>query len=67
MCPGPAARSYVDEGVFNELGIGLSWFDYEGYQDYPQLWGAFEPAVSILDLLFNLGAGAPDYLRYCHR
>jgi hypothetical protein len=62
---GPSARSYVDEGVFDELGIRLTWFDYDGYRDYAQLWGAFEPAVSILDLLFNVGAEAPDYLRYC--
>ncbi|WP_117423336.1 WbqC family protein [Mycobacterium marinum] len=64
---GPAARSYVDEHVFDELGIQLTWFDYEGYRDYTQLWGAFEPAVTILDLLFNMGPEAPDYLRYCRR
>ncbi|MEB3983916.1 WbqC family protein [Mycobacterium sp. 663a-19] len=63
---GPSARSYVDEHVFDALGIQLTWFDYDGYRDYTQLWGAFEPAVSILDLLFNVGTDAPDYLRYCH-
>ena len=64
---GPSARSYIDERVFDEYGIRLTWFDYDGYRDYTQLWGAFEPAVSILDLLFNVGAEAPDYLRYCRR
>jgi hypothetical protein len=64
---GPSARSYVDEGVFDEIGIRVTWFDYAGYRDYKQLWGAFEPAVSILDLLFNTGTEAPDYLRYCRR
>lgn len=64
---GPSARSYINEREFDELGIQLIWFDYDGYRDYPQLWGAFEPAVSILDLLFNVGADAPDYLRYCRR
>jgi len=64
---GPSARSYVDERVFDELGIRVTWFDYDGYRDYTQLWGAFEPAVSILDLLFNIGAEAPEYLRYCRR
>ena len=34
---------------------------YEGYPEYPQLHGGFEPAVSVLDLLFNVG---PDALRY---
>jgi hypothetical protein len=64
---GPSARSYIDERVFDELGIRITWFDYEGYRDYTQLWGPFEPAVSILDLLFNVGAEAPDYLRYGRR
>ncbi|WP_041302775.1 WbqC family protein [Mycolicibacterium rhodesiae] len=64
---GPSAQSYIDKRVFDELGIQLTWFGYDGYPDYPQLWGAFEPAVSILDLLFNAGVEAPDYLRYCRR
>lgn len=48
--------------MFDELSIRVTWFDYDGYRDYKQLWGGFEPAVSILDLLFNVGAEAPDYL-----
>lgn len=64
---GPAAHSYIDENVFESSGIRLTWFDYEGYRDYKQLWGEFEPAVTILDLLFNTGAKAPEYLRYCRR
>ncbi len=64
---GPSAHSYVDKGVFDELGIQLIWFDYDGYRDYAQLWGAFEPGVSIVDLLFNVGPEAPNYLRYCRR
>lgn len=64
---GPAARSYIDDRVFKDLGIGLTWFDYDGYRDYPQLWGPFEPGVSILDLLFNTGPEAPAYLRYCSK
>ncbi len=36
--------------------------DYSGYPDYPQLWGAFEPAVSIVDLLLNVGEDAQRYL-----
>nr|WP_233151439.1 WbqC family protein [Mycobacterium lehmannii] len=64
---GPAARSYLDEPVFEECGIEVSWFDYDGYQEYPQLWGEFVPAVSIVDLLFNVGPNAPDHLRYGRR
>jgi hypothetical protein len=61
---GPAARCYVNEQLFADSGIKLTWFDYEGYRPYPQLFGAFEPAVSIVDLLFNCGPESPSYLRY---
>ncbi|TRU35962.1 MAG: hypothetical protein EWV78_10055 [Microcystis aeruginosa Ma_MB_F_20061100_S20D] len=61
---GPAAKSYIDESVFRERGIRLSWFDYEGYPKYPQLWGDFTHGVSILDLLFNCGKDAHLYMRY---
>ncbi len=58
---GPSARDYLDEAAFSRRGVAVEWFDYAGYLPYPQLWGAFEPAVSILDLLFNCGADAPRY------
>ena len=61
---GPAAKDYVDENVFKELGIELAWFDYTGYPEYPQLWGEFTHGVTILDLLFNCGKDAPRYMRY---
>jgi len=61
---GPAARSYIDEQVFTDHGIKLTWFDYSGYPEYPQLWGDFIHEVTILDLLFNQGQNAPHYMRY---
>lgn len=61
---GPAARDYIDEGVFAQRGLKLSWFDYAGYPEYPQLWGDFTHGVSILDLLFNCGASAPSYMKH---
>ena len=61
---GPAARDYIDEGVFIDRGITLTWFDYSGYPEYPQLWGEFTHAVTILDLLFNCGEDADRYMRY---
>jgi len=60
---GPAARVYLDEGVFGRRGITVQWFDYGPYRQYPQLWGAFEHQVSIVDLLFNVGAGAAGLVR----
>jgi hypothetical protein len=59
---GPAARSYVDDKAFAD--IKLTWFDYAGYPEYPQLWGSFTHGVTILDLLFNCGRDAPRYMRY---
>jgi hypothetical protein len=61
---GPAAKDYVDEAVFTGLGIKLTWFDYAGYPEYPQLRGEFTHGVTILDLLFNCGKEAHRYMRY---
>jgi len=61
---GPSAKNYIEENVFTEMGIKLSWFDYTGYPTYPQLWGDFHHGVSILDLLFNCGKDATNFMRY---
>jgi len=61
---GPAARDYVEEPVFTERGVKLTWFDYAGYPEYPQLWGDFVHNVSILDLLFNCGSDACNYMMH---
>ena len=63
---GPRAKDYVDEGVFEAMGIKLTWFDYEGYPPYPQQWGEFTHFVSVLDLLFNCGRQSRHYLRRVH-
>jgi hypothetical protein len=64
---GPAARAYLQESAFLERGLAVEWFDYEGYRPYPQLWGDFEPRVSVIDLLSNCGHHAARYLRYTHK
>ena len=61
---GPAAKGYIDESIFTGTGINLTWFDYSGYPEYPQLWGEFTHEVTILDLLFNCGKKAPFFMRY---
>lgn len=61
---GPSAKDYVEESIFTDMNIKLSWFDYSGYPEYPQLWGEFTHGVTILDLLFNCGIDAPRYMRY---
>lgn len=61
---GPAAKAYIDEACFSERDIRLTWFDYSGYPEYPQLWGEFCHGVSIIDLLFNCGKESPTFMRY---
>jgi hypothetical protein len=61
---GPAAKDYIDERVFVDMDIKLTWFNYNGYLEYPQLWGEFAHNVTILDLLFNAGKESPRYMRH---
>jgi hypothetical protein len=59
---GPAAKNYIAEQHFVEKHIKLEWMDYSGYPEYKQLFGKFEHAVSILDLIFNVGKDSPFYV-----
>ncbi|MFJ2029973.1 WbqC family protein [Streptosporangium sp. NPDC087985] len=60
---GPAARAYLDEGLFRRAEIEVRWFDYSGYPEYPQLHPPFDHRVSILDLIFNTGPNAVEHLK----
>lgn len=64
---GPAAKDYIEDRYFDEDSIKISWFDYDGYPEYPQLWGEFVHGVSILDLLFNCGKDAPKFMRFVNK
>jgi hypothetical protein len=59
---GPAAKTYLDENAMSHARIDVEWMDYGGYQPYPQLWGTFEPTVSVVDLIFNTGIDAIRYV-----
>ena len=59
---GPSAKNYIESEEFKHLNIKLTWFDYGNYAIYPQLWGEFSHAVSILDLLFNCGKDSCRYM-----
>jgi hypothetical protein len=60
---GPGARDYLDVRLFEAAGVRVSWADYSGYREYAQLTGAFEHRVSVVDLLFNTGPSAREYLK----
>jgi hypothetical protein len=59
---GPSARAYLQPEIFDQAGIALEYFDYAGYREYPQLFPPFEHRVSVVDLIFNAGPRALDYL-----
>jgi hypothetical protein len=59
---GPAAKEYLEEERFHAAGMEVEWMEYEGYREYPQLHPPFEHAVSVLDLLLNVGGDAPRYM-----
>jgi hypothetical protein len=61
---GPAAKSYLEEELFHQKQVGLTWFNYDSYPEYPQLWGKFVHNVTVLDLLFNCGKKSVDFMRY---
>ncbi len=60
---GPAAKDYIVDSLFSDAGIKLSWMDYSGYPEYTQLYPPFEHGVTVLDLIFNEGPGAVNYMK----
>jgi WbqC-like protein family len=60
---GPTAKNYMDESKFKPFNIDLIWMDYGGYGEYNQLFQPFNHFVSILDLIFNTGPSAINYLK----
>ena len=59
---GPLAKDYIEKDKFEASGIKLIWMDYDGYPEYPQLYGDFVHKVSILDVLFNCGKKSIDFI-----
>ena len=59
---GPTARGYLEEQQFRDNGIRLEYKSYD-YAPYPQHFGEFTGAVSILDLIANTGSEAAGLLR----
>ena len=59
---GPAAKDYLKEELLTSKGIKLHWMDYSCYKEYPQLHPPFEHTVTILDVLFNNGPNALNFL-----
>ncbi len=59
---GPAGMNYIDIKLFQDNNISLYVMDYSAYREYPQLEPPFMHNVSVLDLIFNTGPDALEYL-----
>lgn len=64
---GPAARAYIDDGLFRAASIELRYADYSGYPLYDQASRAFEHGVSAIDLLMRCGPAARTHLKAVSR
>lgn len=59
---GHGARHYLDHELFERHGIRVEYMNYER-APYPQLHGPFDPHVSILDLIGNVGQEGRQFIR----
>ncbi len=60
---GSAAKAYLEEDLFAQEGISVEYMDYSGYREHAQLYPPFQPQVSVIDLIFNEGPNATDYMK----
>lgn len=60
---GPAAKDYLQEKLFSDANITVKYMDYSGYPEYRQLYPPFEHRVSIIDLVFNEGPNAFNFIK----
>ena len=51
---GAFGKNYLDEEKFAEASIAVRYQDFQ-HPTYSQLYGAFLPKLSAIDLLFNCG------------
>jgi hypothetical protein len=58
---GPSSKQFMNEKLFNENDVQLSYMEYN-YEEYNQLYPPFNHFVSVLDTLFNCGPEAKKYI-----
>lgn len=59
---GAGGRDYLDAKLFEENGIRLVYQEFV-HPVYHQVFGGFEPYMSAIDIIFNEGDNARDYLK----
>lgn len=60
---GPAGMNYLNTELFDQAKIKLRYFNYSGYKEYKQVYPGFNHNVTSLDLIFNCGENAKNYLK----
>ncbi|MCW3996193.1 MAG: WbqC family protein [Candidatus Bathyarchaeota archaeon] len=58
---GSGGRAYVKEDLFTEANIEVQWHNYD-HPIYKQNFEGFQPNMSIIDLLFNMGPQAKEII-----
>ena len=58
---GISGNDYLDQKVFKKNNVKLEYQRYAS-KEYKQLWGDFIPNLSVIDLLFNLGDKAKEFI-----
>jgi hypothetical protein len=59
---GMGGTDYQDQELFHNAGIKLQLCKYDN-PEYPQLGDKFEPSLSIIDMLFNVGTKAKGIIK----
>jgi hypothetical protein len=59
---GNLAKTYLDVAAFQKRGVSVEWQDFS-HPVYEQMNGPFEPYLSALDLVLNVGAGSLRVIR----
>lgn len=59
---GEAAKNYINENVFIENNVKITYNDHSSYPEYKQLWYSFDHHVSIIDMFFNLGEKTGEFI-----
>lgn len=59
---GPSGKNYLNEKIFNDNNIKIEWMNYNNYPNYNQLFKPNDYNVSVLDLIFNEGDQATNFM-----
>ncbi|MFM6156132.1 MAG: WbqC family protein [Sphaerospermopsis kisseleviana] len=60
---GPSAKEYINVDLFEQENIKLRYINYSNYPEYQQLFPPFDHGVSVIDLIFNEGENAKNYMK----